>query len=180
VEDRLDKIVNPDSLLTSEIWEIVFGQLVKKVGPNWTGFACEIDFRPSPLIPTRAVTSADLERFEAISAACPEAEMDPSDLEDPAFRVRGCDIDDDLAAIAAVANSSGRVATLQVGVLPAFRRKGLASSAISGLAEDLFADGYVLGYATYADNAPACALARSLGFWHHYTSWDFIPEEVLE
>jgi RimJ/RimL family protein N-acetyltransferase len=178
VEDRLNKIVNPDSLLTSDFWEDVFGQSVKKTGPGWTGFACEMDFRPLPSIPTRAVTSADLTAFETISAACPDAEMDPSDLEDPAVRVRGCEIDDELVAVVTVSNSSGRVANLRVAVLPAFRRKGLASGAISGLAADLFADDYVLGYSTDTRNAQSCALAQRLGFWHHSTDWTFIPDEV--
>jgi len=178
VKARVQKIRGLDSLLGVSFWEEVFGQLVKKVGPNWTGFACEQDFKPSLRHPTRPVMLSDLAALETLSEVCPESELDPSDFKNPAFPVCGCEVGGELVAVAAVANSRGRMANLQVAVLPAFRRKGFASAAISGLAVSLFADDYVLGYSTWADNLPSCSLAQGLGFWHHDISWDFIPTEV--
>lgn len=178
VEDEVEKLPSRDSILEERFWKSVFGKTVKKIGPNWTGFADRNDFQPRDLLQVRPLAESDASMIEKIAKACPEAEMDPSGFVDAQFPVYVCEAGGTLSAVAAVASATGRIAKLQVAVLPAFRRQGLASIVITALAMELFNRDFILGWSTWNDNAASVALAKRMGFWQHDTDWVFIPEEL--
>jgi RimJ/RimL family protein N-acetyltransferase len=158
---RLRAVAEPRALVSPSGLLLLLPAGARLVGPARIAYLHREVSLPEGVI---ALDSAEDPRLEALRAAVTSEEWRHANLaasEPPLF---ACAVGGALAAACGYERLLGRVAHLGVLAHPAQRGRGLARRAVQAAAATAWARGLLPQYQTLAANAPALALAESLGF----------------
>jgi GNAT superfamily N-acetyltransferase len=144
--------------------------VARVVGPAWVGYADAGSLRSPADGHAQLLTAADAPRVAALRRACTPEEWAHGGhtLEEGA--AAGAFVDGHLAALAGYTRWGEHLAHISVVVHPAHRGLGFGRAVVARVAAEALAVGLVAQYRTLEVNAPARAVAASLGFVSHLAS----------
>jgi GNAT superfamily N-acetyltransferase len=151
--------------------EAIFGKRVaESIGPAFIGYNDVMHFKPVSSAATRQLTAQDQKAVDMLRAACTVKEWEHGGSEFRPSAMVGAFRGQELAALASYELWGEQIAHIAIVTHPAFRGKGLATTAVSTLTEMVLERTLVPQYRTLEANAPSMVLARRLGFVEYATS----------
>jgi GNAT superfamily N-acetyltransferase len=138
------------------------GRIDRVLGPAYLGYLDALDSgREDPNV--RLLGRDDLDAFNDLRGGVTAQDWENSGLE-PGQPIAGCFIDGVLVSAAGYRVWGGRIAHIGVLTRGDARGAGCGRACVRGITAHALKQGLIAQYQTLYENAPAMAMARSLGF----------------